>query len=77
MKDIIKIVYENVFTFSTAMILIVAAFIFALVVTIDAENKREEQNRLLTEACYNQGMVPVDTEAGKRCATPQSLIKVK
>lgn len=58
-----------------------ALFIYAFYNLInsanEAEDKRQAETRQLTEACYSQGMVLIDTDAGQRCADPRSLVKVK
>lgn len=49
-------------------------FMFAVA---DAGSRAHENTRKLTEACYSQGLVLVDTDAGQRCADPRTLVKVK
>lgn len=43
----------------------------------EAAKKHRAETQRLTEACYSQGMVLIDTDAGQRCADPRSLVKVK
>jgi hypothetical protein len=43
----------------------------------EQEQINRKETKRITEACYTQGMVLVDTDAGQRCVLPQSLVKVK
>lgn len=77
MKDIVKSLANYVFSFGMFMFLVCTGFVFVMVTVINAENERNELTRQRTEACYSQGLVLVDTDAGQRCVSPQSLVKVK
>jgi len=55
----------------------VGLFIWFCLGLAEASNQARENTRRLTEACYSQGMVLVTTDAGQRCVSPQSLVKVK
>jgi hypothetical protein len=63
------------------IMIVVPVAIFAGYYAIESVNesveKRQEETKQLTEACYAQGMVLVTTDAGQRCVLPQSLVKVK
>lgn len=62
-----------------AFILFVFAgmFIWSIRELVEADKKTREDTRRLTEACYSQGMVPVYSDAGQRCADPRSIVKAK
>jgi hypothetical protein len=79
-NDIFKFVNDIFkFIFSGWVLFFVATVLFGWVI-INISNEasaNRELNRQRIEACYNAGMVLVSTDAGPRCATPQSLIKVK
>lgn len=55
----------------------VGVFVWFLIAMGEASNEARENTRKLTEACYSQGLVLVETDAGKRCADPRTLVKVK
>jgi hypothetical protein len=67
------------FIFSGWTLFFVAVVLSGLVIINigKATSADRELHRQRIEACYNAGMVLVSTDAGPRCATPQSLIKVK
>ena len=77
MKNIVNTIFDHVFSLTTLCLLIGFGFVWFIIAISNAERKNQELIREATEACYNQGMVPVDTDAGQRCALPQSLVKVK
>jgi hypothetical protein len=81
MKNFLKTLADYVFSFSMLMFLVVVGFVLLLSGLLSgivaAENKAREQTQLRTEACYSQGMVLIQSDAGQRCVLPQSLVKVK
>lgn len=77
MKEVLKSLADFVFRFETFMFLMVVGFVYSLIVVFQADAERVEQTQRLTQTCYSQGMVLVDTDAGQRCADPRSLVKVK
>jgi hypothetical protein len=77
MKNIVNTIFDRIFSGTTLFLLIGFGFVWFIIAVSNAESKVQERIRQATEACYNQGMVPVDTAAGQRCVLPQSLVKVK
>lgn len=77
MKDIVKSVVDGIFNFYTVWFVLVALFVWLIIIVANKENADAEQTRIATEACYEQGMVLVQSDAGQRCVLPQSLVKVK
>jgi hypothetical protein len=77
MKNIVNTIFGYIFSGTTLLLLIGAVFVWFIIAMGNAESREQERIRQVTEACYNQGMVPVDTDAGQRCVLPQSLVKVK
>jgi hypothetical protein len=77
MKNFFKSLADYVFSFSTFCVLLVASFVFLLLTISEQEQINRKETKRITEACYTQGMVLVDTDAGQRCVLPQSLVKVK
>ena len=75
--DITKTLFDAIFSFFTFLFLAFGFIIWMCVVSAENTAKEKEQLRIATEACYNQGMVLVNTDAGQRCTAPQSLVKVK
>jgi len=62
--------------FSTILAsLFIYAFISILGEIFEIEDARNLQVKQLTEVCYAQDMVLVNTDAGYRCATTKSLVK--
>lgn len=75
--DIFKFLIDAIFNFWTFMLVMTVSFIWIAVESSENDAKIKEQTRIATEACYAQGMVLVQSDAGPRCASPQSLVKVK
>ncbi len=77
MKEFFKSLADYVFSFGTFCLLFGGAFIFLIFSITEQEEINRKETRRITEACYAQGMVLVQSDAGERCAAPQSLVKVK
>ena len=77
MKDVLKSLADYVFSFGMFMFLLCTGFVYVMITIANAESQRREATRAATEICYSQGLVLVDTDAGQRCVSPQSLVKVK
>ena len=77
MKNFLKSLADVVFSFGMFMFLFATGCIFLMVSIINADERNREATRIATEACYSQGMVLVQSDAGQRCVLPQSLVKVK
>jgi hypothetical protein len=77
MDKFLEFVVDKVFSgFTLALILAGAFLFFAFNIAEQSEIARKETQQI-TEACYSQGMVLIDTDAGQRCADPRTLVKVK
>jgi hypothetical protein len=70
-------IFKFIFSGWTLFLIAVVLFGWVLINISTKTTADRELNRQRIEACYNAGMVLVSTDAGPRCATPQSLIKVK
>ena len=77
MKEFFKSLADYVFSFGMFMFLFVTGCVFLMVSIVMESNEARERTQLRTEACYSQGMVLVESDAGQRCVLPQSLVKVK
>jgi hypothetical protein len=77
MKKFFEGVFEAVFSFTTFMLMVFLLLGYAM--TQAVLNEREEQalEQATVKACYNVGLVKVDTEAGVYCVAPANLVKVK
>jgi len=73
----LEFVEDKVFSGFTLFLIFGGLFFYALI-SVAAQNiAAKEEARAITAACYTQGMVLVDTDAGRRCADPKSLVVVK
>jgi hypothetical protein len=77
MKDILKTVFDYVFSFEAVVALFCVGILLSLGGMIIKENERNDLTQARTEACYAQGMVLVQSDAGERCVAPADLVKVK
>ncbi len=73
----LEFVVDKVFSGFTFFLIIGGLFVYALISVAAKENAAREEARAMTAACYSQGMVLVDTDAGQRCADPKTLAVVK
>jgi hypothetical protein len=72
-NDIFKFVFSGWTLFFVAVVL----FGWVIINIGNANSAERELHQKRIEACYNEGMVLVSTDAGPRCATLPSLVKVK
>jgi hypothetical protein len=77
MKNFLKTLADYVFSFGMFMFLFVVGVVLLLSSIVAAESEQRKQTQLRTEACYSQGMVLIQSDAGERCVDPKSLVKVK
>jgi len=77
MDKFLEFVVDKVFSAGTLLLILAGAFLFFISrIAEQGEIARKETQRVI-EACYSQGMVSVETDAGQRCADPRTLVKVK
>ena len=72
-NDIFKFIFSGWTLFFVAVVL----FGWVIINIGNANSAERELHQKRIEACYNAGMVLVSTDAGPRCTTLQSLVKVK
>jgi hypothetical protein len=77
MKEFFKSLAKYVFSFGMFLFLFCTGVLFLLSAIVIKTEEQREQTQLRTEACYAQGMVLVQSDAGQRCVLPQSLVKIK
>ena len=76
MKNVLKTVVDNVFSFNALMITCGLLFAYSFYSAITNSIEATELTKAVTMACYDSGMVMVDTEAGYYCVVPANLVKV-
>lgn len=74
---IIETVLDYVFSLGMLLTILCVGFFFLIGSLMVATEEERDLTQLRTEACYSQGMVLVQSDAGQRCVDPKSLIKVK
>lgn len=81
MDKFLEFVVDKVFSGFTLALILAGVFLYTIVNISESQEAARQADRentqKITEACYAQGMVVVDTDAGQRCADPRTLIKVK
>lgn len=75
MDKFLEFIVDNIGTF--VLMAFAGGFIWLMLLMVESSNEARERTRQITEACYSQGLVLVHTDAGQRCVSPQSLVKVK
>jgi len=73
MTNVLKIMYDLIFSFGTFCVFMMGIFGFIFYMVIQSDHEKKEQ----TATCYKQQMILVDTPAGMYCVAPSNLVKVK
>ena len=74
---IVKEFFEAVFSFAGFMTVAMVLLILILTAAIKNDNDKKALAAATTKACYDTGMIKVDTDAGAYCVVPANLVKVK
>ena len=74
---IVKDIFEAVFSFTGFMTVAIILLMLILSAAIKKDNADKALAEATTKACYDTGMIKVDTDAGFYCVVPASLVKVK
>jgi hypothetical protein len=74
---IVKDIFEAVFSFSGFMTVAIVLLILILTAAIKNDNDKKALAEATTKACYDGGLIKVDTDAGSYCVAPTNLVKVK
>lgn len=77
MKNISKTVIDNVFSFGGFMTAVGIVIVLLFSNLLSKEQALQELDVATTKACYDSGMIKVDTDAGFYCVVPANLVKVK
>ena len=70
MKDMLKELFDAVFSLAGLMAVFFIAFIYFAVVNIG-------ESQAKTQACYKAGLIKVRTDAGSFCVAPSNLVEIK
>jgi hypothetical protein len=74
---IVKEIFDAVFSFAGFMTVAIVLLIFILTAAIKNDNDKKALATATTKACYNSGLIKVDTDAGFYCVAPANLVKVE
>lgn len=74
---IVKDIFEAVFSFAGFMTVAIILLLLILTAAIKNENAEKALAAATTKACYDGGLIKVDTDAGFYCVAPANLVKVK
>jgi hypothetical protein len=74
---IVKDIFEAVFSFVGFMIVAIVLLMLILTAAIKNENAEKALAEATTKACYDGGLIKVDTDAGFYCVAPANLVKVE
>ena len=74
---IVKEIFEAVFSFAGFMTVAIVLLMLILTAAIKNENAEKALAEATMKACYDGGLIKVDTDAGSYCVAPANLVKVK
>lgn len=74
---IVKDIFEAVFSFAGFMTVVCILFSLLMITLIKNDNAEKALAEATTKACYDGGLIKVDTDAGFYCVAPANLVKVK
>ncbi len=74
---IIEKVFNAVFSFGGFMTIAGILFLLGLTLMIKGDNADRALVEATTKACYDGGLIKVDTDAGSYCVAPANLVKVE
>ena len=74
---IIETIFDRVFSFTGFMTVFAILVLFAVSSLIRQENAENALIKATTNACYDSGLIKVDTDAGSYCVAPANLVKVE
>lgn len=77
MRKFFETLFGFVFHPIMFFIYLFAGFGFLIYMADQSDKATRELERKTVEQCYSKGLVLVQTDAGKRCADPRTLVKVK
>ena len=77
MKNIVETIFNRLFNFTSFMIYAAILVMLIFVTLVKQENAQEALAKATIKACYDGGLIKVDTDAGFYCVAPANLVKVE
>lgn len=77
MKNVIDAIFNRVFSFGGFVVVFGALFVLTMSTIATKEKAENELAIATTKACYDGGLIKVETDAGPYCVAPANLVKVK
>ena len=74
---IVEKVFNAVFSFGGFMTIAGILLLLTLTTVIKNEDAENALIKATTKACYDGGLIKVDTDAGSYCVAPANLVKVQ
>ena len=74
---IVKDIFDAVFSFGGFMAIAGILALLILTAAIKNENAETALTKATIKACYDGGLIKVDTDAGFYCVAPANLVKVQ
>jgi hypothetical protein len=74
---IVKDIFDAVFSFGVLLAVAGVLMVFIFGTLIRQDNAKKALVEATTKACYDGGLIKVDTDAGAYCVSPANLVKVK
>ena len=72
---IVETIFNAVFSFGGFMTIAGILALLILTAAIKNENAENALIKATTKACYDGGLIKVDTDAGSDCVAPANLVK--
>ena len=74
---IVKDIFDAVFSFGGFMAIASILIVFIFGTLIRQDNAEKALTEATIKACYDGGLIKVDTDAGFYCVAPANLVKVQ
>jgi hypothetical protein len=74
---IVKDIFNAVFSFAGFMTVFAILVLLIFSALIKQENAETALTKATIKACYDGGLIKVDTDAGSYCVAPANLVKVE
>jgi hypothetical protein len=74
---IVKDIFDVVFSFAGFMTVFAILVLLIFSALIKQENAKTALTKATIKACYDGGLIKVDTDAGFYCVAPANLVKVE
>lgn len=74
---IVKDIFDAVFSFGGFVVVAGVLIVFIFGTLIRQDNAEKALTEATIKACYDGGLIKVDTDAGSYCVAPANLVKVQ